>query len=435
MFERITDFKHIVCALLRSISFTASNITILLLVSACASAAIELPDRRKDQFSTDSGYYLVPTPYSIPGLGDGFIIVGAMTNIKQSHMDVYGFAATGDIKGYGLFATEIHLIDKQLILDVSVTSFDKATSQVYRQRGMGTGADDFILAELDKSDFTGARLTYTTFDRRLEFYGLFFDNKARLAAIRDRDGNLIQSAIDSELNRSESYTYGVRLDFTDDYTDPRTGLRVESSLWHSPPKDNNDPDFDIVELSLTGYIPVGKRDTVALNYFQADTRVNRTGQTNPASVESDLGLNCSTGTAQNQLDCSSIVNNTVAENTFGSVGALGGLSRLRSFPEDRFKGSHAKFIGIEYRWNLIEQTKPFDLFFARDIRTVIQLAAFYERGAISDNKGELWGSMRGSAGVGARLVTKSGLVFRADIATGDEGAELSIIFGYPWEVF
>ena len=30
---------------------------------------------------------------------------------------------------------------------------------------------------------------------------------------------------------------------------------------------------------------------------------------------------------------------------------------------------------------------------------------------------------------------KSGLIFRADIATGDEGEEISIIFAYPWEVF
>ena len=408
---------------------------ILLSVTAHAIAGIELPERRKDQFPTDSGYYLVPTPYSIPGLGSGFAIIGAMTNIKQSHTDMYGFGVSGDINGYGLFATEIHLLEKQLILDVSATSFDKATQQVYRQRGMSTSADDYILAELDRSDFTGARLTYTLFDRRAEFYGLIYSNKARLAAIRDRDGNLIQNATDSELNRSQSYTYGVRLDLTDDYVDPRRGVRVESSLWHSPPDNDKAPDFDIVELNLTGYVPIGKRDTIALNYFQADTRVKRAGLTDPAMIESDLGLDCAAGSIQDQADCRSIVDNRVAENTYGSVGSLGGLSRLRSYPEDRFNGSHAKFVGIEYRWNLVEETRPFDYFFAKDIRTVIQLAAFYERGAVSDDKADLWNTMRASYGIGARLVTKSGLVFRADIATGDEGEQVSIIFGYPWEVF
>ena len=81
-------------------------------------------------------------------------------------------------------------------------------------------------------------------------------------------------------------------------------------------------------------------------------------------------------------------------NTFGSVGSLGGLSRLHSYPEDRFKGSHAKFFGIEYRWNIVEETKPFNYFFAKNIRVVLQLAAFYERGAISDNKDELWSIIR-----------------------------------------
>ena len=408
---------------------------ILLFAAFQAAAEIEIPERRKEQFLTESGYYVVPTPYSIPGLGSGLIIVGAMTNINQTYADIYGFAATGDIKGYGLFGTEIHLIKKKLILDLSLTSFDKATSQVYRQRGMDTSKDDFILAELDRSDFIGSRLTYTAFDRRFEVYGLIYSNEVRLGAIKDRDGNLIQAAINSEVNESNVFTTGFRLDFTDDYIDPRSGVRLESSIWYTPPESDDDPDYTIVELNLTGYIPVGKIDTLALNYFQADTHVNKTGQTDPVIIANNLGLDCSTGSDQNQADCQSIINNTIAQNTYGSVGSLGGLSRLRSYPEDRFKGSHARFIGIEYRWNIIEGTKPFNYFFAKDIRTVVQLAAFYERGSITDNMDELWQSMRSSYGIGARLVTKSGLIFRADVATGDEGEEVSIIIGYPWEVF
>lgn len=399
------------------------------------ATAIELPDRRKDQFPIDPGYYLVPAPYSIPGLGDGFLIIGAMTNVNQSHADVYGFAAGGDIQGYGFFGTEFHLIEKTLLLDVTHTKFDKASSQVYSQRGMNTSADDFIIADIDNAVFTGARLTYTVFDRRLEFYGVLYKNESRLAAIRDSDGNLIQTTNDSKTNKSDTYTYGMRLDLTDDYIDPRRGIRAETSLWHTPPSDDDSPDFDIIELNLTGYIPMGSRNTLVLNYFQADTHVSSQGQTDPAKVEADLGLDCSIGSAQDQANCLSIVNNTVAENTFGSVGSLGGLSRLRSYPEGRFKGSHSRFIGVEFRWNLIEETKPFDYFFAKDIRSVVQLATFYERGAISDNPDELWNTMRASYGIGARLVTKSGLVFRADIATGDEGEEVSIIFGFPWEVF
>ena len=69
------------------LSYTLLSLVILL--TAMPVAAIDLPDRRKDQFPTDSGYYLVPAPYSIPGLGDGLIIIGSMININESHTDVY----------------------------------------------------------------------------------------------------------------------------------------------------------------------------------------------------------------------------------------------------------------------------------------------------------------------------------------------------------
>ena len=246
-----------------TLAFRYTLLALAILVMAAPVSAIELPERRKEQFLTDSGYYVVPTPYSIPGLGEGLIIVGAIVNVNQSYTDVYGFAAGGDIKGYGLFGTEIHLVKKKLLLDLMHTNFDKASSQVYSQRGMNTSADDFILADLDHAVFTGARLTYTMFDRRLEFFGVLYKNESRLAAIRDSDGNLIQSAVDSETIKSETYTYGLRLDLTDDYIDPRRGIRAETSLWHTPPSNDDTPDYDIIDFNLTGYVPVGSRHTLA----------------------------------------------------------------------------------------------------------------------------------------------------------------------------
>ena len=71
---------------------------------------------------------------------------------------------------------------------------------------------------------------------------MLYKNASRLSAIRDSDGNLIQSTIDSEISKSETYTYGMRLDLTDDYIDPRRGIRAETSLWHTPPSDDDAPD-------------------------------------------------------------------------------------------------------------------------------------------------------------------------------------------------
>ncbi|MCK4709677.1 MAG: BamA/TamA family outer membrane protein, partial [Gammaproteobacteria bacterium] len=405
-------------------------------VSTPLLAGFEVPERRKSQFFTDPGYYVVPTPYSIPGLGEGLIVVGAMTNYS-GYSDIYGFAAAGDLEGLGFFSTENHLLEEELIIDFALQNFNKASSQIYTQRGMGTDPDDYILAELDNALFYGARLTYTLDDRRKEFYAMIFDNEAKAGALRNPDGSLIQDASDAETTESRSITVGVRLDFTDDYSDPRKGIRLEASFWHSPPLSQDSPNYNIIDLNFTGYIPFSNNDTIVLNYFQADTDVNRSGETDSAVIQANNGLDCSAAglTAEQQQDCLSFINNIIAANTFGSVGALGGLSRLRSFPEVRFTGSHARFYGVEYRWNINDDEKPFDILIAKDIRTVMQLAFFYERGAIADDKSQLWDEMVYSAGVGFRMVTSSGLVFRADIAAGDEGSEVSVIIGYPWEVF
>ena len=411
-------------------------VTLGLSLSSTAWSEIEWPERRKPQFFTDSGYYVVPSAYSIPGLGDGLILVGAMTNFYNDYSDLYGFLASGDLQGGGLFSTENHILEKELIVDFALQSFNKASSQLYSQRGMGSDVDDYILAELDNSLFYGSRLTYTLYDRRLEFYGLIFENESQAGALRNQDGSLIQNAEDGKKDTSTRLTVGVRLDLTDDYSDPRTGFRIEGSYWYSPPKEDDAPDYNIIDLNLTGYIPFRDNDTLVLNYFQADTHVNSQGETDSAVLQSEY-FDCSSPslTPEEQQDCFSFINNTIAHNSYGSVGDLGGLSRLRSFPEGRYKGSHARFYGLEYRWNINDDEKPFDIFIAKDIRTVMQVAFFYERGAISDDKTELWDEMVYSAGVGFRLITSSGLVFRADIANGNEGHEVSIIIGYPWEVF
>ncbi|MDH5518198.1 MAG: hypothetical protein OEY36_10350 [Gammaproteobacteria bacterium] len=411
-------------------------ILIMLLVSSQVLAELTFPERRKPQYFTDPGYYVLPSLYSIPGLGDGLIVVGASTNY-HGYSDLYGFAATGDLVGLGLFSTENHLIEKQLIIDFAVQDFNKASIQRFKDRGMSSGANDYVLAELDNALFYGSRLTYTLFERRLEFYGMVFDNESKAGAIRNPDGSLLQSASHAELNKSRSMTIGSRLDLTDDYSDPRQGFRLELSFWHSPPREVNAVDFNIIDLNLTQYIAFSKNDTLVLNYFQADSQVNRQGETDPGVIQASQGYDCSSPllTAEQQQDCNSYINSTVAHNTYGSVGALGGLSRLRSYPGGRFEGSHARFYGLEYRWNINDDDKAFDFVIAKDIRTLMQLALFYERGAISDDETQLWDKMVYSAGLGFRMVTSSGLVFRADLASGDEGYEVSVIVGYPWEVF
>jgi len=236
--------------------------------------------------------------------------------------------------------------------------------------------------------------------------------------------------------RSEVWALGVRADLTDDYSDPRRGLRLEAGRWWSPPVSSSSPDFYRMEYNVTAYLPLGKRSTWAFNYFRSDAFVRRQGETDRATIDQQQGLSCGTITDPKQrANCEQVIDNIIAENTYGTATGLGGTSRLRSFPNDRFKGAHAVAYGTEVRWTLTEEAHPFDIFVAKDVRTGLQVAALYELGSVADRREELGDIYRASYGAGFRMVTASGLVFRADVATGREGLEATVIVGYPWETF
>jgi hypothetical protein len=199
----------------------------------------------------------------------------------------------------------------------------------------------------------------------------------------------------------------------------------------------DNPDFFRMEYSASVFLPLGRRSTWLFNYFRSDAHVTRQGTTDPAAVEKQQGLNCSDPelTLEQQADCRDVVQNIIDGNIYGTATGLGGTSRLRSYPEGRFTGAHTIFYGTEVRWNLTEEARPFDIFIAKDIRTVLQVAAFYEMGSVADLREDLGKVYRSSYGAGFRMVTASGIVFRADVASGREGIETTIIFGYPWESF
>ncbi|MBS1243171.1 MAG: hypothetical protein H6R44_926 [Nitrospirae bacterium] len=56
-------------------------------------------------------------------------------------------------------------------------------------------------------------------------------------------------------------------------------------------------------------------------------------------------------------------------------------------------------------------------------------------GSVADKRQDLGNLYRSSYGAGFRMITASGIVLRADVATGREGIETTIIVGYPWESF
>jgi hypothetical protein len=227
---------------------------------------------------------------------------------------------------------------------------------------------------------------------------------------------------------------GARLDLTDDSIDPRRGFRLEPSLWRTP-RQGSGPDFYFTDVNATAYVPVGRRSTWAFNYFRSDTHVMNKGETNTDVIAQQQGLDCAgIADAAQRAQCRQYLEAIAAQNAHGTASGLGGYARLRSYPAERYKGAHAEFFGTELRWNLTDEAKPFNIYIMKDIRTAVQVALFYEIGTVSDAPNGLWVLARHSYGTGLRVVTASGLVYRLDLAEGNEGFQPSVFFQYPWEL-
>lgn len=394
-----------------------------------------LVERRKEQFETSFAYAIFPLPYSLPGIGKGISLVGGAMNIANTYADAYGIVYAGDVEGAAVGVADFHIIPQTLILDIGGGAVNKASIQNFRERGMNTDKDNYLLIDVDNAEYFGGRLTATFLQRRLEMYGAWYAGGSKLHSIRDKDGNVIVEARDATRQRSHTTIFGTRVDLTDDYDDPRRGVRLAVTRSSSPPSDSG-PDFSVMDYNMTAYLPVGGRNTWAFNFLRSDAIVSRKGETDPAKIQGQQGIDCSDPslTAQQQLYCTDAINLIIANNTYGSATSLGGFDRLRSYSQGRYRGAHTLFYGTEFRWNLTDEAKPFDLFIMKDIRTSLQLAAFYEMGSTADLRDDVGNIWRESYGLGFRMVTASGVVFRGDVADGNDGVATAIFIGYPWDL-
>jgi hypothetical protein len=257
------------------------------------------------------------------------------------------------------------------------------------------------------------------------------NNKSTLSAIRDKEGKLIYEA--NQSFEGDSRSNGFQIDWTDDRTDPQKGLKLIYTNTDSPGSASDSPDYFVQSYNFTGYIPVLSYSTFALNWYRSGATVRKQGNT-----DLDYLIAKETATCFSNCDSETIAllaKNRQATNQYGSGGSLGGTERMRSYVGGRFSGAQVESRGAEFRWNLSEEKTAFDWYFIKDIRTGFQVAFFYEEGTVADKTSDLWNEKRTSAGIGTRLVTGSGFVYRLDFATGKEGGSTIVIFDYPWGTF
>lgn len=407
-------------------------VLILIFLEQAQAVSFEwMPDRRKDQFPTEQAHLVVPLPYSYPGIGEGFFLIGNLSNIGETTADGVVVAVIGDATGAVFQGDEIPILENQLLLHLYIQDINRAVVNNYEIRGMDGGIE-YNLLDITRADENRIELKYTAFERRLNIYAQYYEGDFELDAIRDSDGNLIKQLAEPYQSSTHSVTYGISVDFTDDYLDPRRGVKLDLKYSDISRESMNDPNYYVLDYSGLFYIPFFRNDVLVLNYYQSDAHVREIGNVDPAAIQAELDIQCDpTDSVCLQIE-QELIASSINARTNGTATSLGGLNRLRSFPEGRFQGGRMAFIGAEYRLNFTDEATPFNYLFWKDVRTGMQIALFTEVGTVAETSAEIWDETRSSVGVGFRLVAASGSVYRADIAYGEEGTELAVFFFYPW---
>jgi len=357
---------------------------------------------------------------------------GLLGNIGGSYIDVYALAITGDAVGNIAAIQEVHLIPEILWVNYSVQNISRAAVNIYEKRGMDTQKDEYRLVEVNKANYRMPLATLSFLERRLEFTYMQFTQDIAVTKFLTPKGDLISEFDPVYEFSNKSTQVGVSVDYTDDRQDPRVGFRLAASKTQSPVTDQVQPEYYVISNSASIYLPLGSASTWAFNYYKSDAVVTKEGVTDENYIKAELGFNC----ASTDFAClaaeASVVADYQAQRRYGTAEALGGDRRLRAYPQGRYQAAHTQYYATELRWSFDEKVTPFDFWIWKDVSTALQLALFYEAGTVAELKSDLGVITRTSSGLGLRMVSASGFVYRADYANGEEGGNMTLIFDYPW---
>ena len=398
-------------------------------------------DRRREQFNKQYGQLFVPLPYSLPGLGTGLLFIGNFGNIADTNTDFAAIGGIGDAEFIFTFLDELFLASDLLYLQYLRAHGFKFALQQYSSRGMNTSKNDFKYGIGNSWDLDSPTLKLTFMDRMLEI-GLGFNKQSgkfqKFVTPDENDPTKQGETVATfdpglEINIANKIELSTRIDYTDDYRDPRKGIRNSLFLDRQTATTNSEPSFDVVTNDLQIYIPVLEKSTIVFDLQISDAYVTKKGETNIEVLKNKNGYNLCYSNSACEANAENLAKTELAVNSNGTSLSLGGGDRLRSFPEGRFQGAHTIYYAAEFRWNFSSSGgEQLDLFFIQDLVEELQVAFFFEQGSVSETKSELGKTVKTSFGSGFRFLSGSGNLYRADFATGNEGPNFSVIIQYPW---
>ena len=294
-------------------------------------------------------------------------------------------------------------------------------------RGIDSDKNDRYILLADRVYLRSGELSLNFFEDQVEFY------YGKMALSVDPYGlvtpkGTFYDAPRAQLNeKPEGWRYGFYLDDTDNRRDPRVGYRFQYEHYKIPQSRSEAPSYFQTDYNYTLFIPLLEKSHVfVLNYFRGTSKVDQKGKVNRSQYICDVGA-----PAECQEEVDQIYENQTKESKLGRATSLGGTSRLRGYPANRFFDSYTGFRALEWRWYVSETNFPYNFLISKGTYTGLQFALFYEEGSVAPEESKLWEKYKTSHGFGLRFLMST-VVIRADIGFSDEGSQNTVFIGYPF---
>ena len=387
------------------------------------------PDRAIREADKELGGMVASLPGCVEGIGGALPIAGLISNFyKSTDLVLIKTLAKGDIEATVVQLQKFPIIDEKLFFKVLYYDWD--ISLLNYDRGIQSGKYDYYQTFENTKNST-INLQYKLYNQRLEIQIGYSTGEATISKIFNNDEKQF-SNIQSPSRSWIDHIIGTQIDLTDNNLDPREGVRF--GLLHSATNYGlvELSDYDVNSLNLTTYIPFLGSDTLLINAFQSRSYISEYGLTEENTLSNKFGLGCDLE-IQEEV-CRDVENRRtkywLERNRFGKASGLGGINRMRAYSQGRFYAGNSSNYVLEYRHNFSEKQNPINWIILGGVRTVLQASFFYELGSVSDEISELHTNMKTSFGVGFRAII-SGLIYRFDLAKGDDGIVPTLFINYP----
>ena len=387
------------------------------------------PERSENDAENEIGWLVAPLPIIVEGIGSSVPIAASISNVYRS-TDLL-MAKTffkGDFEVSLFSISKFPVIDEKLLFSLGVTDFYMPFRSY--DRGIDSGKEDYYQT-LEKYNSNFVTFQSQFYNQRLEFLLTYSTGGTKLEKIFDVDGNDF-SNIQSPQRNWVDHVIGTQIDLTDNHLDPSEGLRI--GLLHSNTNYglNELSDYAVDDLNITAYFPFFKTHTLLFNAFQSRSNITEKGLVDEDAVRNKFGLGCDL--EKEAVACRNTetrrINYWLKRNRSSKATALGGLNRMRAYSQGRFYAANSSNYVLEYRLNYSEKRTPMNWIFLGGLRTVLQTSFFYETGSVADDISRLHQKMKSSFGVGFRAII-SGLIYRFDLAKGEDGIAPTLFINYP----